>query len=68
MISVVLSAQTTDISVNKATKILYKIVRTPQDMVKLGEKKLKSYIKSIGLYNSKSKNIISLSKILIKKI
>ena len=67
LISVVLSAQTTDISVNKATKILYKIVRTPQDMVNLGEKKLKSYIKSIGLYNSKSKNIISLSKILIKE-
>ena len=67
LISVVLSAQTTDISVNKATKILFKIVKTPQDMVKMGEKKLKSYIRSIGLYNSKSKNIISLSKILIKK-
>ena len=67
LISVVLSAQSTDISVNKATKDLFKIVKNPKDMVKLGEKNLKKYIKKIGLYNVKAKNIILLSKKLIKK-
>jgi len=67
LIAVVLSAQATDVSVNKATKDLYKAVKTPKDMLSLGETKLKKYIKTIGLYNSKSKNIISLSKILIRK-
>ena len=67
LISVVLSAQATDISVNKATKDLFKIVRTPQDMIELGEKKLKSYIKKIGLFNTKAKNIITLSRILVTK-
>ena len=67
LISVVLSAQATDKSVNASTKELFKIVKQPQDMVEMGEKKLKLYIKTIGLYNSKAKNIINLSKILIKK-
>ena len=67
LISVVLSAQATDKSVNTATKELFKIVKKPNDMVELGEKKLKLYIKTIGLYNSKAKNIIKLSKILIDK-
>ena len=67
LIAVVLSAQATDVSVNKATKDLYKAVKTPKDMLSLRETKLKKYIKTIGLYNSKSKNIISLSKILIRK-
>ena len=67
LISVVLSAQATDKSVNAATKELFKTVKKPDDMIKLGEKKLKLYIKTIGLYNSKAKNIINLSKILIKK-
>ena len=67
LISVVLSAQATDKSVNAATKELFKMVKKPNDMIKLGEKKLKLYIKTIGLYNSKAKNIINLSKILIKK-
>ena len=67
LISVVLSAQSTDISVNKATKDLFKIVKNPKDMVSLGEKNLKKYIKKIGLYNVKAKNIILLSKKLIKK-
>ena len=67
LISVVLSAQSTDISVNKATKDLFKIVKNPKDTVKLGEKNLKKYIKKIGLYNVKAKNIILLSKKLIKK-
>ena len=65
MISVVLSAQATDVSVNNATKELFKIVKTPKDMIKLGEKNLKKYIKTIGLYNAKAKNIISLSNKLI---
>ena len=67
LISVVLSAQSTDISVNKATIDLFKIIKNPKDMVKLGEKNLKKYIKKIGLYNTKAKNIILLSKKLIKK-
>ena len=66
LVSVVLSAQATDKSVNSATKDLFKTVKTPKDMVALGEKKLKNYIKTIGLYNSKAKNVINLSKILIK--
>ena len=66
LVSVVLSAQATDKSVNNATRDLFKTVKTPKDMVALGERKLKSYIKSIGLYNSKAKNIINLSKILIE--
>ena len=67
LVPVVLSAQATDKSVNNATKDLFKVVKTPKDMVALGERKLKNYIKTIGLYNSKSKNVINLSKILIKK-
>ena len=67
LISVVLSAQSTDVSVNKATKDLFEIVKKPEEMVKLGEKNLKKYIKKIGLYNLKAKNIILLSKKLIKK-
>ena len=57
LIAVILSAQTTDIAVNKATKSLFKKVITPESMLKLGEEKLKSQIKSIGLYNNKAKNI-----------
>ena len=67
LISVVLSAQATDKSVNNATLNLFKLVKTPEDMIKIGEKKLKHHIKTIGLYNSKAKNIINLSKILIEK-
>ena len=67
LVSVVLSAQATDVSVNNATKELYKIVKTPRDMTKLGEKNLKKYIKTIGLYNSKAKNIIALSHKLIEE-
>ncbi len=66
LISVVLSAQATDKSVNNATRDLFKAVKTPKDMVTLGERKLKNYIKTIGLYNSKARNVINLSKILIK--
>ena len=65
LVSVVLSAQATDVSVNNATKELFKIVKNPKDMVSLGEINLKKYIKTIGLYNSKAKNVIALSNILI---
>jgi len=67
LISVLLSAQATDISVNKATKKLFKIVKNSKEMIDLGENNLKKYIKTIGLYNSKAKNIIKLSKILVNK-
>ena len=67
LVSVVLSAQATDKSVNKATESLYKIVDTPQKMLELGEEGLIEYIKSIGLYKNKAKNVIALSKILIEK-
>ncbi|HEX2592508.1 MAG TPA: endonuclease III [Rhizomicrobium sp.] len=67
LVSVVLSAQATDKSVNKATEPLFKIVTTPEGMVKLGEKKLTDYIKAIGLYRMKAKNVIALSKILIEQ-
>jgi endonuclease-3 len=58
LIAVILSAQATDISVNKATEKLFKKYNTPEKIYKLGEIKLKEYIKTIGLYNSKAKNII----------
>lgn len=67
LISVILSAQATDISVNKATKNLYKVANTPEKILKLGETQLKQYIKTIGLYNSKAKNIISTCRDLIEK-
>jgi len=65
LIAVILSAQATDVGVNKATKELYKVANTPQKILDLGEPGLKKYIKSIGLYNSKAKNIIKTCKILI---
>ena len=67
LISVVLSAQATDISVNKATKELFKVVKNSKQMVELGETNLKKYIKTIGLYNAKAKSIIKLSKILLSR-
>lgn len=66
LVSVVLSAQATDISVNNATKELFKVVKSPQDMINLGEENLKKHIKTIGLYNSKAKNVIALSNNLIE--
>jgi endonuclease-3 len=65
LVAVVLSAQATDVSVNKATEPLFKIVDTPEKMVKLGEAKLRGFIRTIGLFNTKAKNIIALSKLLI---
>lgn len=67
LVAVVLSAQSTDVGVNKATKKLFKIADTPDKMLKLGEENLKKYINSIGLYNSKAANIIKLSRLLMEK-
>ncbi|MBO4521488.1 MAG: endonuclease III [Alphaproteobacteria bacterium] len=67
LVAIVLSAQTTDKNVNKATPALFKSASTPAQMVALGEEKLKGYIRSIGLFNGKAKNIIALSKDLVEK-
>ncbi len=67
LVAVVLSAQATDKGVNKATKELFKIAPTPQKMVALGLEGITKYIKSIGLFRNKAKNIFSLSQILIEK-
>ncbi|MCK5777497.1 MAG: endonuclease III [Rhodospirillales bacterium] len=67
LVAVALSAQATDVGVNKATKPLFKKVKTPEAMVKLGLEGLKDYIKTIGLYNTKAKNVIALSQILIEQ-
>ena len=65
LVAVVLSAQATDTGVNKATRDLFKVVSTPEQMVALGEAGLKNYIKTIGLFNGKARNVIALSKILV---
>jgi len=65
MIAVILSAQATDVSVNKATDKLYKVANTPEAIFALGEKGLKEYIKTIGLYNSKAANVIKTCRMLI---
>jgi endonuclease-3 len=65
LVAVVLSAQATDVGVNKATRKLFAEVQTPQQMVELGEEGLKAHIKTIGLFNSKAKNVIALSEKLI---
>ena len=67
LVAVVLSAQATDVGVNKATKALFAQVTTPEQMVALGEAGLKEHIRTIGLYNAKAKNVIALSHILIEK-
>lgn len=67
LVAVILSAQATDISVNKATKILFATANTPEKITRLGEAGLKQHIKTIGLYNSKAKNIIQTCKILVEK-
>ena len=65
LIAVMLSAQATDISVNLATEKLYKVANTPQTILDLGERKLKTYIRHIGLYNSKAANVIKTCKLLV---
>ena len=67
LVAIVLSAQSTDKGVNKATKELFKIADTPQKMLDLGIDKLKEHIKTIGLYNNKAKNIIALSQTLVDR-
>jgi endonuclease-3 len=65
VVAVALSAQATDVGVNKATKELFRVADTPEKMVALGEDKLRDYIKTIGLYRNKAKNVIALSQKLI---
>jgi endonuclease-3 len=67
LVAVVLSAQATDVSVNKATGPLFKLADDPAKMVALGEARLRDFIKTIGLYRTKAKNVIGLSKLLLEK-
>ncbi len=67
VVAVALSAQATDVSVNKATKELFKVADTPAKMVALGEDGVSGYIKTIGLWRGKAKNVIALSKIIIEQ-
>ncbi|QDH32871.1 endonuclease III [Porphyrobacter sp. YT40] len=67
LVAVALSAQATDVGVNKATRALFAKVQTPQQMLDLGEDGLKAHIKTIGLFNSKAKNVIALSQILVDR-
>lgn len=67
LVAIVLSARTTDVSVNKITKELFNIADKPKKVLSFGQNELRKHISSIGLYNSKAKNIIGLSKILVER-
>ena len=67
LVAVTLSAQSTDVGVNKATRALFKKVRTPRAMLTLGEAGLKEHIKTIGLYNNKARNVIAACRILVEQ-
>jgi len=67
LVAVTLSAQATDVGVNKATRRLFAIVKTPQDMLDLGEEGLKDHIKTIGLFNTKAKNVMAMAQILVDR-
>ena len=67
LVAVILSAQATDVSVNLATRRLYRVANTPKALLDLGEDGLKDYIKTIGLFNSKAKNVIATCSILLEK-
>lgn len=67
LVAVTLSAQATDVGVNKATRKLFPVANTPEKIIALGEEGLKSYIKTIGLFNSKAKNVYKMCQILIDK-
>ncbi|GLQ89434.1 endonuclease III [Dyella flagellata] len=67
LVAVVLSAQATDVGVNKATRKLFPVANTPQAILDLGEEELKRYINTIGLYNAKAKNVIALCQILVEQ-
>ena len=65
LVAVVLSAQATDVGVNKATESLFSVADTPEKMVALGEERIRDYVKTIGLFNTKAKNVFALSRLLI---
>src|SRR5208282_1170651 len=67
LVAVVLSAQATDVSVNAATRILFPVANTPQALLALGEEKLREYVQRIGLYQTKSKHIIQMCRLLLDK-
>ncbi len=67
LVAVVLSAQATDVGVNRATAELFAHARTPEDFVRLGEEGVRRYIRSLGLYRSKAKNLVALSRILLER-
>ncbi|WP_209425535.1 endonuclease III [Pararhodobacter sp. SW119] len=67
LVAVALSAQATDVGVNKATRALFQIADTPEKMLELGEEGLVAYIRTIGLYRNKAKNVIRLSRILVEE-
>ena len=67
LVAVILSAQATDVSVNKATEPLFRIVDTPEKMLALGEEGLKRYIRTIGLFNAKAKNVMAMSRLLVER-
>jgi endonuclease-3 len=67
LVAVALSAQATDVSVNKATRTLFDRVRTPQQMLDLGEEALRDKIKTIGLFNTKAKNVIAAAQVLVER-
>ncbi|MCF5964932.1 endonuclease III, partial [Xanthomonas perforans] len=67
LIAVLLSAQATDVGVNKATRKLYPVANTPRDILDLGEEGLKRYISTIGLFNAKAKNVIATCRILLER-
>ncbi len=67
LVAVVLSAQATDVGVNKATPALFKAANTPEKMARLGEAKIRNFIKTIGLFNAKAKNVAALSRLLIDR-
>jgi endonuclease-3 len=66
LVAVVLSAQATDVGVNKATRALFAKVRTPAEMLALGLEKVRDHVKTIGLFNTKAKNVVALSEILVR--
>ena len=67
LVAVVLSAQATDVSVNKATALLYPVANTPEKILALGEERLRGYIRTIGLYQTKAKNVIALCRLLLER-
>jgi len=67
LVAVMLSAQATDVSVNKATAVLFPVANTPEAIVALGVDALKTYIKSIGLYHTKAENVVKMAEILLEK-